>query len=65
MTWEENHITDEDTKVAQLEITFNDRTLDEYMGLATNNPARVPTTIKEVKRQLINNFKNQAQKTCL
>jgi hypothetical protein len=26
--WEENKITGEDTKVAQLEITFRDRTLD-------------------------------------
>jgi hypothetical protein len=36
--WEKNHITDEYTKVAQLEITFRDHTLDRYMGIAKNNP---------------------------
>jgi hypothetical protein len=36
--WEAKQITDEDTKVAQLEITFRDHALDWYMGLAVNNP---------------------------
>jgi hypothetical protein len=49
-------ITDEDTKVAQLEITFRDRALDWYMGLSTNNPMGTPTTVADVKRQLINEF---------
>jgi hypothetical protein len=54
--WEEKKITDEDTKVAQLEITFRDHTLDWYMGLSTNNPTGTPTTVADVKRQLINEF---------
>jgi hypothetical protein len=54
--WEAKKITDEDTKVSQLEITFRDHALDWYMGLAGNNPMGAPTTIAEVKRQLINEF---------
>jgi hypothetical protein len=54
--WEAKKITDEDTKVAQLEITFRDHALDWYMGLTVNNPTRAPTTVIEVKKQLINEF---------
>jgi hypothetical protein len=39
-------ITDEDTKVVQLEITFRDCALDWYMGLAVNNPMGAPTTVQ-------------------
>jgi hypothetical protein len=52
--WETKKIKNEDTKVAQLEITFIDDALYRYMGLAINNPMRTPTTVVEVKRQLIN-----------
>jgi hypothetical protein len=48
--WEAKQITDEDTKVAQLEITFRDHALDWYMGLTVNNPTGAPTTVTEVKR---------------
>jgi hypothetical protein len=39
-----------------LEIPFRDRELDWYMGLIINNSTRTPTTIEEVKKQLINEF---------
>jgi hypothetical protein len=48
--WATKHITDEDTKVVQLEITFKGCALDWYMGIAKNNPTGVPTTVTEVKR---------------
>jgi hypothetical protein len=54
--WVEKKIIDEDRKVAQLEITFRESVLDSYMGLVTNNPMGTPTTVAEVKRQLINEF---------
>jgi hypothetical protein len=54
--WEIKQITDEDTKVAQLEITFRDHTLDWYLGISTNNPIGTLTTVEDVKRQLINEF---------
>jgi hypothetical protein len=43
--WAKKQITYEYTKVAQLEITFRDHTLDWYMGLTTNNPKGEPTTV--------------------
>jgi hypothetical protein len=36
--WEAKQITDEDTKVAQLEITFRNHALDWFMSLVVNNP---------------------------
>jgi hypothetical protein len=54
--WEAKKITDEDTKVVQLEITFRDHALDWYMGLTVNNPQGAPTTVTDVKKQLINEF---------
>jgi hypothetical protein len=54
--WVSKKIIDQDIKVAQLVITFRDRALDWYMALAGNNPVGEPTTIAEVKRQLINEF---------
>jgi hypothetical protein len=39
-----------------LEITFKDRTLEWYMGLATNYLTRVPTNVVEVNKKLINEF---------
>jgi hypothetical protein len=36
--WEEEKITYEDTKFAQLEITVRDHALDWCMGITTNNP---------------------------
>jgi hypothetical protein len=54
--WEAKQITDEDTKVVQLEITFRDHALDWYMGLTVNNPTGAPTIVAEVKRKLINEF---------
>jgi hypothetical protein len=39
-----------------LEITFKYHALYWYVGLAANNPMGTPTTIAEVKRQLINEF---------
>jgi hypothetical protein len=54
--WETKQITNEDTKVAQLTITFIDRALDWYMGLIVNNPQGAPTTIIDVKKALINGF---------
>jgi hypothetical protein len=54
--WEAKKITDKYTKVSQLEITFKDRALDWYMGLKVNNPTGEPTTIIDMKKQLINKF---------
>jgi hypothetical protein len=54
--WEEKQITDEDTKLAQLEITLRDHTLDWYMSLATNNPPGTTRTIADIKKLLINEF---------
>jgi hypothetical protein len=54
--WEAKKITDEDTKVAQLAITFRDRALDWYMGLVVNSPQGAPTTVVDVKKALINEF---------
>jgi uncharacterized FlaG/YvyC family protein len=54
--WEEKQITDEDTKLSQLEITLSDHTLDWYMSLATNNPPGTTRTIVNIKKLLINEF---------
>jgi hypothetical protein len=54
--WEAKQITDEDTKVAQLAITFRDRAMEWYMDLTVNSPWGVPTTIVDVKKALINEF---------
>jgi hypothetical protein len=55
--WVAKNITYEDTKVVKLTITFRDCALDWYMGLLVNNPTRAPTTVADVKKQLINEFK--------
>jgi hypothetical protein len=54
--WVAKQITDEDTKVAHLAITFRDRALDWYMGLTVNIPQEAPTTIANVKKEIINEF---------
>jgi hypothetical protein len=54
--WEENNITNEDTKLAQLSIMLRDRALDWYMGLVVNNPPGTTQTIEYVKKLLINEF---------
>jgi hypothetical protein len=53
---EKNQITNKDTKVAQLEITFRDLTLYKYISLVAKNPMKTHITVTEVKRQLINEF---------
>jgi hypothetical protein len=50
------NITNEYIKVAQIAITFRDRALDWYMGLAINNPQGAPTIIADIKKALINEF---------
>jgi hypothetical protein len=50
------HITNEDTKLVQLAIRFKDCTLDWYMGLVVNIPLGAPTIVKDVKKELINEF---------
>jgi hypothetical protein len=47
---------DEDTKVAQLTITFKNCALDWFMSLAVNIPQGTPKTIIDVKKALINEF---------
>jgi hypothetical protein len=54
--WEAKQIMDEDTKVAQLAITFRNYALDWFMSLAVNSPQGAPTTIADVKKALINEF---------
>jgi hypothetical protein len=54
--WEEKHITDEDTKLAQLTITLRDHALDCYMILAMNNSPRKTRKIVDIKTLLINKF---------
>jgi hypothetical protein len=54
--WEEKHITNEDTKLAQLTITLRDRAMDCYMILAMNNSPRKTRTIADIKKLLINEF---------
>jgi hypothetical protein len=48
--WEEEKITDEDTKLAQLAITLRDHALDWYMSLATKNPPGTTRTIAIIKK---------------
>jgi hypothetical protein len=54
--WEENQITDEDTKLAQLFIMLRDHALDWYMILSVNSPPGVKRTIVDVKKLFINEF---------
>jgi hypothetical protein len=54
--WAAKQIIDEDTKVVQLAITFKNCALDWFMSLAVNNPQGAPTTITDVKKELINEF---------
>jgi hypothetical protein len=43
--WEEKHIRDEDTKLAQLAFMLRDHTLDWYMRLVANSPLGTTKTI--------------------
>jgi hypothetical protein len=54
--WEEKHITDEDTKLAQLAITLRDHALDWYMSLDTNSAPGTTRTLANIKKLLINEF---------
>jgi hypothetical protein len=54
--WEAKKITDEDTKLTQLEIMLRDRTLDWYMSLYTNSVLRMTRTLDDIKKLLINEF---------
>jgi hypothetical protein len=54
--WEEKHITDEDIKLAQLDIMLRDYALDWYMSLAINIPLRTTRTIADIKNLLKNEF---------
>jgi hypothetical protein len=54
--WEEKHIRDEDTKLAQLAIMLRDRALDWYMSLAANSPLGTTKMIGDIKNLLINEF---------
>ena len=54
--WEEKQITDEDTKLVQLEIMLRDHALDWYMSLDTNNAPGMTRTLEEIKKLLINEF---------
>jgi hypothetical protein len=54
--WEEKHITNEDTKLAQLAIMLRDHTLDWYMSLDTNNAPGMTRTLVDIKKLLINEF---------
>jgi hypothetical protein len=56
--WEEKQVIKEDTKVAQLDITFREHTLDWYMSLDVNNQQGAPKIVAEVKKLLINEFQN-------
>jgi hypothetical protein len=60
--WEAKQITDEDTKVAQLVITFRDCVVYWYMGLIVKIPQGAPTTIADVKKALINEFHRASSK---
>jgi hypothetical protein len=60
--WEAKWITDEDTKLAQLDITLRDCTLDWYMSLATNIPPGTTRMIADVKKLLINEFQKPSSK---
>jgi hypothetical protein len=53
---EAKHITDEDTKIAQLAITQRDRALDWYMSLAANSSPGTTKTIGDIKKLLIHEF---------
>jgi hypothetical protein len=54
--WEAKQITDEDTKLAQLDITLRDCALDWYMSLVVNSPPGTTRTIADVNKLLINEF---------
>ena len=54
--WEEKHITDKDTKLAQLEIALRDHALYLFMILAANNPPGTTRTIADIKKLRINEF---------
>jgi hypothetical protein len=52
--WEENKITNEDTKLSQLSIMLIDHALDWYMSLVVKTPPGKTRTIVDVKKLLIN-----------
>jgi hypothetical protein len=54
--WEEKTVSDEETKVVQLVITFKNCTLDWYMNLVVNNPQGALGKIEEIKQALITEF---------
>jgi hypothetical protein len=56
--WEEKKITDEDTKLPQLEITLRYCALDWYMKLDVNSAQGIPKTIVDMKKILVNKFQN-------
>jgi hypothetical protein len=54
--WEEKQNIDEDTKLAQLDITLRDRTLDWYMSLDKNSALGTKRTLEDINKLLINEF---------
>jgi hypothetical protein len=54
--WEEKHITDEDTKLAQLAFMLRDRALEWYMSLDMNNAPGMMRPLTDIKKLLINEF---------
>jgi hypothetical protein len=58
--WEPKHITYEDTKLAQVEITLRDHTLGCYMSLDINSAPRTMRTLADIKKLLINEFQKMS-----
>jgi hypothetical protein len=54
--WEAKQITDEDTKLTQLDITLRDCALDWYMSLNMNSVPGTTRTLGDIKKLLINEF---------
>jgi hypothetical protein len=52
----------EETKVAQLAITFKNHTRDWFMSLAMNNPQGTPKTVVEMKKTQMNDFQRPSSK---
>jgi hypothetical protein len=60
--WEEKHITDEDTKIAQLSITPRDYALDWYMSLDANSAPGTIRTLTKIKKLLVNEIQKSSSK---
>jgi hypothetical protein len=64
--WSVKRITDEATKIAQLETTFRDKALTWYMKYKATAPAGQERSLTEIKRDLLKEFQNpKSESQCI